>query len=85
MSVKRLPAEVFPPSEYIRDMIEELCWSYQQFAIMAELKLPEATELADGEISVTPRRALALGKAFGTSATLWYRLQRSYDAGSGGK
>lgn len=82
LSVKRLPAEVFHPSEYIRDELEARGWSVEQFTIMAGLLRPDADALVDGSQSVTPRFAVALALAFGTSATTWYRLQRTFDAGA---
>jgi HTH-type transcriptional regulator/antitoxin HigA len=81
MSVKRLPAEVFHPSEYIRDEMEARLWTNKQLAIMCGLSQRETDELIAGEVPVTPRRALALAKAFGSAATTWYRMQRTYDAG----
>ena len=83
--VKRLPVEVFPPAEYLRDELEARGWTLGQFALMANLQAEEAIALENGSQRVTPRFALALAGAFGTSATLWYRLQMTYDAGSAGK
>lgn len=81
MQVNRLPAEVFHPSEYIRDEVDERGWTREQFCVMCELPEREALGLLQGVLSVTPPRAIALAKAFGTSATTWYRMQRTFDAG----
>ena len=81
MNVKRLLAEVFHPSEYIRDELEARGWTVEQFATMAGLKAEEADDIVSGIAHITPRRALTLSRAFGTSATVWYRMQRTFDAG----
>ena len=81
MSVKRLPAEVFHPSEYIRDELEARGWTGEQFHIMAGGSRHEANGLVDGTLDITPRRALLLARAFGSCATTWYRMQRTFDAG----
>ena len=82
VSINPLPAEVFHPSEYLRDELKARCWTLEQFAVMSRLKLTEAQQLVDGELPVTRRLAVRLSEAFGTSPGLWYRLQRTYDAGS---
>ena len=81
MSIPKLPAEVFHPSEYIQDELLARGWTTKQFAIMARLHQAEAERLANGDLGVTPRLALRLSQAFGTSAAIWYRMQRSFDAG----
>lgn len=78
--VKRLPADVFHPSEYINDELEARCWTREQFLVMSGMNAIEADQLLDEQKAVTPRIALMLSKAFGMSASLWYRLQRSFDA-----
>ena len=81
MTVHKVPAEVFPPSEYIQDELDARGWSLDQFVIMAGLPAAEAKRLVKGDVRITPRLALALSRAFGSSGTLWYRLQTSFDAG----
>ena len=83
--LKRLPAEVFPPAEFIADEIGARGWSMEEFGLMAGLKQNEAEQLAGGFLRVTPRLAFAISRAFGTSPTLWYRLQRTFDAGAARK
>jgi len=83
MTVKRLPAEVFHPAEYIRDELEARDWTKEQFCAMCRLPARKVLDLIDGRADVTPCRAMALSQVFGTSATLWYRIQRTFDAGPG--
>ena len=82
MKIERVPEQVFHPSEYIRDEMRYRDWSHEQFALKAGMNLTAAIALIRGDCGVTPRAAEALARAFGTSATLWYRLQKTYDAGT---
>ena len=80
-TVKRLPAEVFHPSEYIRDEMEARDWTVAQVAVMMGVSESRAQDVIDGKMRVTPMIAVELSRTFQTSASLWYRMQRTFDAG----
>ncbi len=74
-----VPAEQFHPSEFIREEMTERRWSVEQFAILLEMKPGIAQMLVDGDKRVTRLVAVRIGKAFGTSWQLWWRLQKAHD------
>ena len=74
----RVPAEVFPPGEFIRDELEERGWSQIDFANIIGRPPRLVNEVISGKRRVTPETALALGEAFGTSAQLWLNLESAY-------
>lgn len=74
---------VFPPHEFVVDEIEAREWSRQQFMAMTGFSFRECQRLLNGGTRIDHPVAKKLAKAFGTSVTLWIRLQRSYDAGQG--
>lgn len=74
----RVPAEVFPPGEFIRDELEERGWSQIDLAEIIGRAPRLVSEVINGKRGITPETALALGKAFGTSAQLWLNLESTY-------
>ena len=74
----RVPAEVFPPGEFIRDELEERGWSQIDLAEIIGRAPRLVNEVIGGKRGITPETALALGKAFGTSAQLWLNLESAY-------
>ena len=76
---RRIPAERFPPAEYIREEMGERGWSVETLAEESGLKRCYVEELLAGR-TVTSLAAVALGKAFGTGPELWLNLQAAADA-----
>ena len=72
------PAEVFPPGEFIRDELEERCWTQSDLAKIMGRSQPAINEIISGKRSITPETAIALGSAFGTSAELWLNLESAF-------
>ena len=73
------PAEVFHPGEYIRDELQEREWRASDFADITGADPGTLSGVLNGKRSVNVPLAIALGKAFGTSADVWMGLQFQYD------
>ncbi len=67
-------AEVFPPSEFIREEMESRGWRVEDLAEQAGWTTALTSEVLSGR-RVTRLIAYGLGQAFGTSSQLWVNLQ----------
>ena len=74
----RIPAEVFPPGEFIKEELEERGWSQVELADIMGRPPRVVSEIISGKRAITPETAKGLGAAFGTGATLWINLEGSY-------
>lgn len=72
------PAEVFPPSEYLREELEARGWTEVEFAQILDRPAQLVSEILNNRKEITPETALELGEALGTSAELWLNLQATY-------
>ncbi len=77
----RVPAEVFPPGEFIKEEIEACSWIQNNLAEILDLSPRLVSEVIAGKRSITPNTAKRLADAFGTSAQLWMNLYRTYQRG----
>lgn len=78
MNTTNMPAEVFPPGEFIREELEERGWTQEDLAEILGRSLRLVNEIIMGKRGITPDTANALGAAFGTSAQLWMNLESAY-------
>lgn len=76
---KREPAQVFPPSEFIRDEMNERGWSKAQLCEAIGLPSGDVEAILNDRKRVTISVAERLGRAFGTSAVFWCNLQKAWD------
>lgn len=74
----RVPAEVFPPGEFLREELEAREWSQQELADILGRPPRLVSELISGKRSITPETARGLADAFGTSAEYWMSLESQY-------
>lgn len=74
----RVPAEVFPPGEFLRDELEARDWSQQELADILDRPPRLISELIAGKRAVTPETAKGLADAFGTSPDYWMNLESQY-------
>src|SRR4051812_41633368 len=74
----RIPAEVFPPGEYIRDLLEERNWTQADLAEVLGRPVQAINEIIVGKKAITPDTAQALGEAFGTGPDFWLNLESAY-------
>lgn len=79
MANNHISTEPFPPGEYIQDAMDERGWTQEDLADVMGVTRQHINRLLGGVTGVTPETAIALGKAFNTSAELWMNLQTSYE------
>ena len=78
INTQRIPAEVFPPGEFIREEIEERGWTQEDLAEILGRPLRLVNEIIMGKRGITPKTANGIAAAFGTSAQLWMNLESMY-------
>lgn len=75
----RIPAEVFPPGEFIRGELEARGWTQGDLAQIMGRPLQLVNELVSGKKQITPETAMGLAKAFGDDDALyWMNLDNVY-------
>jgi len=75
----RIPAEVFPPGDFIRDELDARGWTQGDLAQIMGRPLQAVNELVSGKKQITPETALGLAKAFGDDDALyWLNLDSVY-------
>lgn len=74
----RIPAEVFPPGEFLRDELGERNWTQTEFAEIIGRPTRLINEIIAGKRAITPETAHGLSAALGTSAQFWMNLETSY-------
>lgn len=72
------PAEVFPPSEYLRDELEARDWSISEFAEILGRPVQTISEILNNRKEITPETATEIAAALGTDAEVWLNLQTAY-------
>jgi HTH-type transcriptional regulator/antitoxin HigA len=76
--VERVPAEAFPPGEYLRDELEARGWTQDEFAQIIGRPAPHVNLIIAGKRGITPATAKELGAALGTSPQFWLNLESAY-------
>ena len=76
-----IPAEAFPPSDFIREEMEARGWSKRDLARHMEpwITVAHITVLLDGRWSINRDNAAMLAEVFGQNAQTWLNLQAAYD------
>jgi HTH-type transcriptional regulator / antitoxin HigA len=74
----RVPAEVFPPGEFLRDELEARGWNQTEFAEILGREPRVVNEIILAKRAITPETALELSAALGTSAQFWLNLESAY-------
>ena len=75
---ERVPAEVFPPGEFIQEELDARGWTQADLAEIMGRDTNLVSALVTARRSVSPETARGLGAAFGTGAALWMNLEASY-------
>ena len=77
--LNRVPAEIFPPGEFIREELEARGWTQGDLAQIMGRPLRLVNELIAGKKQITPETAHGLAKAFGDNDPLyWMNLDSAY-------
>lgn len=74
----RVPAEVFPPGEFLREELEAREWSQQELADILDRPPRLISELIAAKRAITAETARGLAEAFGTSPDFWMNLESQY-------
>ena len=75
----RLPAEVFPPGEFIREELEARGWTQDDLAQIMGRPVRLVNELINVKKQITPETARGLATAFGDDDALyWMNLDSAY-------
>lgn len=75
---KVIPAEMFPPGDFVREELEAREWTQADLAEILGVSLPLVNEIINGKRRITPETAKALGHAFGTDPQFWLNLESAY-------
>lgn len=70
--LNRIPAEVFPPGEFIRDELEARGWTQGDLAEIMGRPAQAVSEIISGKKQIMPQTALELAKAFGDDDALYW-------------
>jgi len=73
-----VPAEAFPPGDFLREELAERGWTQADLADILGKSLPLVNEVITGKREITPATAQALSAALGTSAQFWLNLESTY-------
>lgn len=75
---QRIPAEIFPPGEFIREELATRGWDQSDLAEILGSYPRMVSEIVTGKRAITPETAKKLAAAFGTTPELWMNLEGSY-------
>ena len=76
--MSRVPAEAFPPSEYLVEELKARGWTKLDFVRKSGLDLETVEALCSGTRKVTVSVAANIGAAFGQNPATWANLQMAY-------
>lgn len=76
--LNRMPAEVFPPGEFIREELEARGWTQEDLAQIMGRPTRLVNELVNAKKQITPDTARGLAEAFGTDPLYWMNLDSAY-------
>lgn len=74
----RVPAEVFPPGEFLADELEARGWTQTEFAEIIGRPQKLVNDIVNAKRSITPETAADFAAAFGTSAQFWMNLESAW-------
>jgi len=69
----------FHPGEYIADELTARGWTIEQLAATAQYPESILRDVVGRKRGLTKVAADCVGRAFGTSGEIWWRLQQAYD------
>src|SRR4051794_33199951 len=74
----RVPAEVFPPGEFLADELEARGWTQTEFSQIIGRPQKLVNDIVNAKRAITPETASDFAAAFGTSAQFWMNLETSW-------
>ncbi len=73
-----IPAEVFPPGEFLKDELEARGWSQADLAEILGRPPRLISEIISAKRAISPETAQGLGAAFGVDPQYWLNLESIY-------
>lgn len=73
-----VPAEAFPPGEFLKDEIDARNWTQEEFARIIGKAPTVVSDVITGKRAISAELALRFAAAFGTSAQFWLNLESAY-------
>ena len=67
------------PGESLRDSVEEMGWTVNEFAARLGVSRNTASRLLNGRCGISPSMAIALERIGWSDADFWMRFQAHYD------
>ena len=67
------------PGWYLRKELEARKWTNLHFADLTGINVTTVSRIIQGGSSINAKRAIAIGKTFGTGPEVWMNLQAAYD------
>lgn len=74
----KLPAEVFPPGDRLKEELDARGWTQADLADILGRPPRLISEIITAKRAITPETARGLGQALGTGAELWMTLESQY-------
>jgi len=68
------------PGGIVKDCIEDMELSVAEAASVLGVTRSTLSRIINGKSSISPKMALRLAQAFGSTPEMWLRLQSAYDA-----
>ncbi len=78
MTDNNMPAERFPPGNFIKREIEARGWTQGDLAEITGIDRAALNLILNGRRQLTPETAASIGEAFGTGAEVWLNLESAY-------
>lgn len=78
LTTKRVPAEVFPPGEIIREELEARGWTQTDLSEILGRPLKLVSDIILGKRTITPETAKGLGDAFDVDPQFFLNLESAY-------
>ncbi len=75
---RRIPAEAFPPGEYLQDELDARGLSLAEFAVAIGRDPENLNRLLHGKAQLTADIALQLEETLGLDAQYWLNLESTY-------
>jgi HTH-type transcriptional regulator/antitoxin HigA len=75
---RRVPAEVFPPGEFLADELEARGWTQTEFAEIINRPQKLVNDVILGKRAITPETATDFAAALGNSAQFWMNLETTW-------
>jgi HTH-type transcriptional regulator/antitoxin HigA len=73
-----LPAEIFPPGDFLREELEARDWTAAHLATLLGCSPQLVEAVLAGQCGISPETARGLARALGTSPDLWLNLDAAY-------